>query len=165
MASGLKNKLKKNSNGKSETTIAEKDLIQLHTRLEKIQRIASVGYWEMTGKFNEQYWSDEFYRIHGLKPRSVKPSTKLRLQMVHPHDRAKLQNAIDQALKNGKPYQIEKRIVLPDKEIRWVLSQGEVELDATTGKRKIFGTVLDITARKLEEIRRQEAEKVLNKAQ
>ncbi len=101
---------------------AEETLIDSENKLKKSQSIAGIGSWEMHGNFSEVYWSDEFYRMHGLQPQSVKPSTRLRLSMVHPHDRAKLEKAINGALKEGKPYSIEKRIVLPNKEVRWVLS-------------------------------------------
>ncbi|MBL0741108.1 PAS domain S-box protein [Chryseolinea lacunae] len=126
----------------------EDALQQTQQTLNRSQSIASIGSWEMYGNFNEIRWSDEFYRLHGLAPQSVKPSTRLRLSMVHPKDRAKMQKAIDDAVRLGKPYALEKRIVRPDGTVRWVLSQGEATLDEHTGKRKIFGTLLDITARK-----------------
>lgn len=126
----------------------EEDLKQSELSLKRAQEVASIGSWEMSGRFQDVYWSDEFYRIHGLKPQSVKPSTRLRLTMVFPADRSLLEEAIESAFKDGKPYSIEKRIVLPNKEIRWVLSQGEASLDPITGNRKVFGTLLDITDRK-----------------
>ena len=118
-------------------------------KLKRTQTIASIGSWEMYGNFNELHWSDEFYRIHGLQPGSVTPSTKLRLAMTHIQDREKLQTAISEAVRQGKPYSLEKRIIKPNGETRWVLSQGEATLDIKTGKRKVFGTLLDITERKL----------------
>jgi PAS domain S-box-containing protein len=129
----------------------EQELRQSEFYLKRAQSIASIGSWEMSGKFIETYWSDEFYRIHGLKPQSVHPSTRLRLSMVHVKDRSKLQTAIDAAVREGKPYAIENRIIRPDGEVRWVLSQGEATADIITGKPKVFGTILDITQRKLHE--------------
>ncbi len=134
----------------------ENSLRESEFNLNKAQSVASIGSWEMYGNFSELYWSDEFYRIHGLAPQSVKPSTRLRLSMVHPKDRAKLEKAISEAVTKGKPYSLEKRIILPDGSMRWVLSQGEATLDEITGKRKVFGTLLDITKRKeIEEQQRQ----------
>jgi PAS domain S-box-containing protein len=137
--------------GESKNT--DQQLKESKSNFNRLQEVAGIGTWEMNGKFQEYHWSDEFYRIHGLKPQSVKPSTRLRLSMVHLRDRAKLQSALDRAYKEGKPYSLEKRIVLPNKEIRWVLSKGEVTTDQKTGKRKVFGTITDITQRKLQEQR------------
>ncbi len=147
---------------KTNVSDRERNLLEA---LSKAQSIASLGSWEMSGNFQETHWSDEFYRIHGLEPQSVKPSTKMRLAMVHPMDRQKLQSAIKDAIKNGKPYSIEKRIIRPSKEIRWVLSQGEVSIDAVTGKRKVFGTILDITEKKLQTIKNAEIEESLRRVQ
>jgi PAS domain S-box-containing protein len=135
----------------SERKRAAHELTQSEFYLKRAQAIASIGSWEMSGRFQDTYWSDEFYRIHGLEPQSVKPSTRLRLSMVYVKDRAKLEHAIDAAFQESKPYSIEIRIILPNKEIRWVLSQGEVSIDPFTEKKKVFGTVLDITSRKLAE--------------
>jgi PAS domain S-box-containing protein len=138
----------------SERKETENSLRESKYKLNRAQAIASVGSWEMYGNFRELYWSDEFYRIHGLKPQSVKPSTRLRLSLVYPKDRAKLQHAIDEAARIGTPFSFEHRIVRhDDKKIRWLLSQGEATTDMQTGKRKVFGTVLDITERKENEER------------
>lgn len=121
---------------------------EIESSLEKAQRIASIGSWEVIGDDERSYWSDEFYRIHGLTPQSVQPSAKLRLSLTHPEDQAGMKAALATAIKTGNPYSIEKRIVKPDGEIRWVLSQGEATVDLLTGKRKVSGTLLDITDRK-----------------
>jgi PAS domain S-box-containing protein len=144
----------------SERIKIENKLKESETNLKKAQAIASLGSWEMQDRFNETYWSDEFYRIHGLEPQSIKPSTKLRLSMTHPQDRIKLQNAILGALKEGKNFSIEKRIIRPDGKIRWVLSQGEVTTDAK-GERKVFGAILDITALKENEEKQNHLNKSL----
>jgi PAS domain S-box-containing protein len=145
----------------SERAKIENKLKESESNLNKAQAIASIGSWEMQGKFNETYWSDEFYRIHGLEPQSIKPSTKFRLSMTHPKDRIKLQHAIDGAVKEGRPYSIEKRIIRPDGKIRWVLSRGEASLD-TKGKRKIFGTIIDITILKENEEKQTHLNKSLS---
>ncbi len=139
----------------------EQDLKQSELYLKHAQEVAKVGSWEMSGRFQDTYWSDEFYRIHGLEPQSIKPSTRLRLSMVYAKDRTLLEEAIEAAFRDGKPYSIEKRIILPNKEIRWVLSQGEVSIDQVTGKKKVFGTLLDITDRKRAEEQQLKSQKRL----
>lgn len=60
-----------------------RSLRESEDNVKKAQSLTAMGSWEMFGNFNELHWSDEFYRIHGLEPQSVKPSTRLRLSMVH----------------------------------------------------------------------------------
>ena len=45
-----------------------RDLKESNARLEEAQRVAHVGYWEWDLETGEVIWSDETYRIFGLKP-------------------------------------------------------------------------------------------------
>src|SRR6202034_1553294 len=45
-----------------------RDLQESNARLEEAQRVAHVGHWEWDLETNVVVWSDETYRIFGLKP-------------------------------------------------------------------------------------------------
>jgi len=134
-------------------------------QLNYIETLASMGIWEMDANGVDIFWSDEFYRMHGLKPQSVKPSAELRLSMVHPDDREGLIHAFGQSYHTHKPYSLQKRIVLPDGKIKWVLSKGNVEVDSKTGLSSMLGVMIDITAQKLIELEKAELEKRLNSSE
>jgi len=110
-------------------------------RLEDAQRLAHVGHWERDVETNVAVWSDETYRIFGLRPqeRSV-PLTEL-YELVHPDDRP-LFMAATTALRAGLPYDLEYRVLQPGGDVRFVHAQGHLRA------RHMFGTVQDITERK-----------------
>ncbi|GAB6088567.1 PAS domain-containing protein [Spirochaeta dissipatitropha] len=131
-----------------EQKLIEDELSAEKEQFERAQSIAHLGSWEWNFLTNEAYWSDEFYRICGLEPGSCLPSAEAGFAMIHPEDQEKAVEAVNGARYKGEPYKIEKRIVRPDGEIRWVRSQGEVLHDPEGKAEKISGTFLDISESK-----------------
>ena len=60
-------------------------------RLIEAQRIAHLGNWEWNIETNKLWWSDEVYRIFGLKPKEFGGTYEDFLLFVHPEDRVKKQ--------------------------------------------------------------------------
>jgi PAS domain S-box-containing protein len=116
-------------------------------RLEEAQRLAHVGYWERDLETGAAVWSDETYRIFGMPPqeRSV-PLAEL-YELVHPEDR-RLFVAATTALRGGRPYDLEYRVVRQNGEVRFIHAQGDLRADDSGRARRMFGTVQDITDRK-----------------
>ena len=69
------------------------------------------------------------------------------LESVHPEDKAILTAAVTDAL-DGRPLEIEYRVVLPDHSIRWWISRGRTSIDERGAAVRMLGVNLDITARK-----------------
>ncbi len=132
------------------------ELKRSEASLAEAQRIAHFGNWDWDIKNNRLRWSDEVYRIFGLKPQEFGATYEAFLNSVHPDDRGFVQRSVDEALYKGKPYKIDHRIVLPDGTIRIVHEEAEVTLDEDGRPIRMIGTVQDITERKLaeEELRR-----------
>ena len=61
--------------------------------------------------------------------------------------------AVAEALRGGRRYDVEYRVVRPNGEVRLVHSQGDVMRDESGRPRRMFGTVQDITERKRAEQR------------
>ena len=106
--------------------------------------MAHIGNWNWNIATDEKYWSDEVYRIFGLKPQEFEVTYDTFLSYVHPDDRDYVDNATKEALK-GKPYSIDFRIILADGEERIVHEQGEVIFDEKNVPIRIKGIVQDIT--------------------
>lgn len=138
---------------------AEEELRKSEARLAEAQRVAHLGGWERDIKHNILYWSDEVYRIFGLKPAEFSGTFEDFLSHVHPDDRELVQKALHRALHEGKPYNIEHRIILPDGTVRFVNERGEVTRDKDGNPVRIFGTVEDITHRKKVEQQIEQAAK------
>jgi PAS domain S-box-containing protein len=119
--------------------------------LKQIEALGNIGHWEanlITGKCS---FSEGFFKILGLEPESMVPSIPLGLSKVHPEDRERATAHLQQSIETGIPYKIDKRIIRPGGEIRFVISEGTVDLDASGKPCRIFGIFKDVTEEKLKE--------------
>jgi len=130
-----------------------RNLAESERRLEAAQRISHVGYWERDLITNRYTWSDETYRIFGLPPQQRSLSFGDVQEMLHPADRQRRAAAVTEAVHGGLRYDVEYRVVRPSGEIRFVRSLGDVLRDESGQARRVFGTLQDITERKLAERR------------
>ena len=126
---------------------AYKALMDNENRLSEAQKMAHLGNWDLNIVTNKLYWSDEIYRIFGLDPQEFSATYDAFLSCVHPEDRDYVENAVIEAL-NGKPYSIDHRIILANREERIVHEQGEVIFDEGNNPILMKGTFQDITERK-----------------
>lgn len=134
---------------------------RLIRNLSEAQRIAHLGNWNWDIVKNTLWWSDEIYRIFGLKPQEFGATYEAFLNSVHPDDREFVKQAVNKALYEKKPYSIDHRIILPDGSERIVHEQAEVTFDEADKPIRMGGTVQDITERKkIEEQLRGYAEKL-----
>ena len=131
-----------------------RNLGESERRLEEAQRISHVGYWERDLATNHYTWSDENYRIFGLRPQERLLSFDEVQELLHPADRQMRAAAVAEALRGGPRYDVEYRVVRPNGEVRFVRSVGDVVRDESGRPRRVFGTVQDITERKRGEHRR-----------
>ncbi|MGC9457744.1 MAG: sensor domain-containing diguanylate cyclase [Halothiobacillaceae bacterium] len=126
--------------------------------LAEAQQIAHLGNWVSDFVSGEIRWSDEVYRIFGLAPTQWAATHEAFMQAVHPDDRERVGQAVNESLQPGGPvYDIEHRILRPDGTVRHVYQRGHVEFDPAGKPLRMVGVVLDITERRaLEEaLRRQ----------
>jgi PAS domain S-box-containing protein len=126
---------------------AYKTLEENQRRLSEAQKMAHIGIWDWDFINEEMYWSDETFHIFGLAPRKSGSSYNEILNHTHPDDREYVDDAVKRAL-NGKPFNIDHRILLEDGEIRVIHSQGEVVFDEKNVPIRMRGTIQDITENK-----------------
>lgn len=137
---------------------AEEKLRKSEASLAEAQRISNLGNWEWNVKTGEVSWSDEVYRIYGFAPREIIPTLDKLMERVHPDDRELLRRAINGALYEYKPYDLEHRIVRPDGVERVVHCRAEVAFDENGEPLRMLGTVHDITGHKRAEEALRESE-------
>ena len=140
-----------------ERLVAERtaELQRANNQLAEAQRLAHVGNWNIDLQSNRLEWSAETYRIFGFEPDAFQGSRQTFMAGVHPDDRALAEQARQDALA-GHPMDYEHRVVQPNGEVRIVHERGYVVRDGDGQATQIFGTVQDITERKLaeDEVRR-----------
>ena len=96
-----------------------------------------TGTWE---------WDDEVFRIHGLEPGSITPTTDYVLNGKHPEDRERVAEVLTQAARTGEPFSVSYRLIGADgveRRIVLVCEGGVCEDDKVTS---IDGYYIDLTA-------------------
>src|SRR5713101_3548740 len=126
-----------------DTKRAEEALQQSQFYLTEGQRLAHMGSWAFNAAGFE-YWSSELFRIHGLDPGGKPPTVEEYLALVHPEDRAFMEQGITTILVDHRAFDFTKRIVRPDGKIRSVRC---VSVPVTQGGtfQGFLGTGMDVT--------------------
>ena len=127
----------------TELALREKELF-----LSESQRIAHIGSWAMAVAEESIQWSHETYRIYGLTPDTFVPTVTNLLELIHPQDRAVMQQWIGACLAGEKPATLEFRAVWPDKTIRVIECRGDLQYAPDGRPLRIVGTAQDITERR-----------------
>jgi PAS domain S-box-containing protein len=141
------------------------DLQDSKAKLEEAQRITHVGYWEWDLATDCLIWSDETYRIFGLRPQERPMNVDALREMIHPEDRDRAFRAKEQAITSGVCYDVEHRIVRPSGEVRVLNSTRAVKKDESGRPAHFYGTVQDITDRKRAEEALQKSQSYLAEGQ
>ena len=82
-------------------------------------------------------------------------------QRVHPEDRARVRAAWQEALREGREFSDEYRILMPDGAQRWVQEHSTPLRDDTGHVRVVQGVITDVTDRHRAEVAERRAEQVL----
>lgn len=127
---------------------AEERIKRSEAQLAEAQQIAHIGSWEWDIDLNKATWSDELYRIFGLKPHEIGITYEGFLERVHPNDRGFVRKIAERALLDHKPFSFDYRIIRPDRTVRILHGQGRVIIDEAGHPVRMIGTGQDITERK-----------------
>jgi PAS domain S-box-containing protein len=129
---------------------AEISLRENEALLSRSQSVGHVGSWEYDVDNNRLSWSDEVYRIFGLRPREFTATYEAFLDFVHPDDRMSVDAAYKESINEGSDgYQIEHRIIRRDNdEVHVVDEKCEHLKDASGRIVRSIGMVQEITERK-----------------
>jgi NO-binding membrane sensor protein with MHYT domain/signal transduction histidine kinase len=136
--------------------VQEKKLQQSEAYLSEAQRLSHTGSFGWRVSTGEIIWSEESFRIF-QSDRTTKPTVELILQRVHPEDAALVKQTIERAAQDGKDFDHEYRLVMPDSSVKYVHVVAHA-LSDESGSIEFVGAVMDITGRK-------RAEEALRQAQ
>ena len=139
---------------------AEESVRRSEARLAEAQRIAAVGSWEWDIAGDTIVWSDELCRIYGVQ-QAAQHSFECYVQLVHPDDRALVQELVHEAFSTGGSFSFEHRLIRPDGDVRSMLARGEVMMGPNGAPLRMLGTGQDITERKRTEAALEDSERQL----
>src|SRR5881394_939351 len=110
----------------------------------------NLGIWELDLS-TEEIWATNSRRPLLGWPASGKVTFEDFISAVHPDDRDRIRQMIDQAIEEGKDYECEYRLILPDGIVRWMAMRGSAHFDENSKPARLLGISIDITDQKLAE--------------
>ena len=96
------------------------------------QRLSHTGSFAWTVSTGEIVWSEETFRIFDHE-RTTTPTVERILQRVHPDDAPSVQQTIERALQDGKDFDHEYRLRMPDGSVKHVHVVAHAVDDASRG--------------------------------
>lgn len=134
----------------------ESALRQSEMYLAEAQRLSHTGSFGWCAVTDELIWSEETFRIFGFdKAPSIKRARVI--QRIHPDDRARVLRTTRRALHDGKDFEHDYRLLMPDGSIKHVHVRAHAVKDRSSGI-DFVGAVSDVTARKRAEAELHEAQ-------
>ncbi len=146
-----------------ERKLAEEALRHSETFLAEAQRLSQTGSFSWKIATGEIAWSEETFHIFQVA-RTTKPTLEFVYERIFPADVALVKRALEQAVWDGKDFDIEHRLVMPDGSIKdvHVVAHG---LSDEGGGIEFVGAVMDVTAQKQVERALRRSETYLDEAQ
>ncbi|WP_305065641.1 PAS domain-containing sensor histidine kinase [Methanococcoides sp.] len=126
----------------------EEALRKSEASLANAQRISHIGNWDWDIVNNKLKFSEEIYHILGMETQEFGDTNEDFLKFVHPDDELFVQDNINKAIYEHKPYSIDYRLLLLDGSECTVHEEAEVTFNETGQAIRMFGTMQDITIRK-----------------
>jgi len=135
---------------------AEQALRESEGRMRDAMAASGIGTFAWDPVRDLLVWDEGACRIFGFENSSVPVSIERYVEVLHPEDRARVQQHVAHALRTGEYHDLEHRILRSSGEIRHVFSRGSTSRDDHDNINMVRGGLLDITDRKrLEEQLRQ----------
>jgi PAS domain S-box-containing protein len=145
---------------------AEEELRCSQTYLAEAESLSKSGSWALKPAAKEiTYWSQERYHLFGFDPEAGIPSFESVLQRIHPEDRRRWLENIEDAVRERRDSDLEFRVVLPDGEIKHLYGVGHPVFSESGELVEVIGAAIDITERKRAERELHQKEVSLREAQ
>src|ERR1700730_9850438 len=148
---------------KAERKRAEEALRQSEAYLAEAQRLSHTGSFGWKPSTGEIIWSEETFRIFQYD-RSTKTTVELVLRRVHLEDAASVKETVERASQDGKDFEHEYRLVMPDGAVKHVHVVAHAERDES-GELEFVGAVMDTNESKRAEKKLRRSEESLLEAQ
>src|SRR5882762_10428764 len=144
-------------------TAVNDELQRSEAYLAEAQRLSRTGSFGWRVSTGEIIWSEETFRIFQYD-RTTTPTVELILQRVHPEDGALVKQTIERASQDGKNFEHEYRLLMPDGSVKHVHVVAHA-LSDESGSVEFVGAMMDVTVAKQAEETLRESEAYLAEAQ
>jgi PAS domain S-box-containing protein len=144
--------------------LADQRLKESEERLRFAIEGAQLGAWSWDLKSGGSYWSPRARELFGFPAEGEVPQD-LRDRLVHPDDRAAVAETVRRVVEEATEAFLEYRVVMPDGQVRWVVTRGVGHRDAAGEPAMATGIVADITPRKSAEAELERSRDALHQAE
>ena len=128
---------------------AEQRLRESEAYLAEAQRLSQTGSWAWNPTTGDiRYWSEMCYRVLGFDPAGPLPRFEEFFHRIHPDDQTVVRERFDKAIRERADFEVDYRVVHPEKGIRDIHVVGHAVLDGSGNLDEFVGTVIDVTERK-----------------
>ena len=135
-------------------TAVNEELRRSEAYLAEAQRLSHTGSFGWSPSTGEIIWSQETFRIFQYD-RTTTPTVEVLLQRVHPEDVTFVKQTIERASQDGKNFEHEYRLLMPNGSVKHVHVVAHA-LSDESGSVEFVGAVMDVTvAKQAEEALRQ----------
>lgn len=136
----------------SEQKRTAEELERSYERLDLISRASNDAVWDWDVRTNQIWWNDAFYRTFGFS-RDFEPTFDAWAQRVHPEDRDRVLQSLQQALERRSPtWSQEYRFMHANGSISYIVDRGFLVCDADGKPVRMVGSMVDVTSLKLAEL-------------
>src|SRR3984957_10880101 len=140
-------------------TLDIEELKRSEAYLAEAQGLSHTGTWVLNPTTMQYlYWSDESYRTWAFDPLQGFPSRGALWQRIHPDDRDRVWEKVQEALRQKRDYSGEFRIVLPDGTVKYLAATSRHLFSTNWELVEVIGTNVDVTERKRAEKALRESE-------
>ncbi len=126
---------------------AESFLRESEERLNLATTSGGAGLWAIDPTTRQIWLTDRARQFFGLSNGKA-PHWENLLSAIHPDDRERMQNSVEEALRTGKEFMADFRVVCPDGSARWISSRGRTQVGSQVKLQRLMGACVDITERK-----------------
>jgi PAS domain S-box-containing protein len=147
----------------TEIVMGARRLRQSEARLKLATEVAKLGVFVWHTTEDRASWeNDRMYEIVGrtLEDGPVNGAAFIN-EVLHPDYREAFQRAMEATLQKGEAFRFEGKIRLPDKTLRWIEVNGQLQSQSDGEFGQILGTIRDITQQKESEQALQDGSKCL----
>lgn len=124
----------------------QQSLHESQERLARAQRVANTGSIERDLRTDRVVWSDETYRIMGVRRGTITPSSQSFIDMIHPDDRQMVIERLSRrAIDDHADSDLRYRIIRPDGEVRAIYAEADVVHDKDGKPARVVAVLKDVT--------------------
>ncbi|AUS99416.1 hypothetical protein CLI64_02840 [Nostoc sp. CENA543] len=143
----------------TETKNNEDILRKNQALLAESQQVDRLGSWEFDLLTEKITWTQQLFHLFDLDPTQPEPTYQANLELYHPEDREKLDQAVKRSMLTGESYKLLLRKLTTDDAVTYIEGIGHAEFNNQGQAIRLYGTAQDITERieSEEKIRHSEA--------